>query len=405
MYATKESRTRIIPLVLYSMSKFQIVAKTLQNLEPILAKELEALGASKIKILKRAVSFEGSDETLYTVNLCSRVAICFLVPIHSCETKDEHELYKEIYDLPWEDIINPDKTISVDASISGPNFNHSQYVALKTKDAIVDRLRKKIGYRPDVDIRNPDFKINIHIRNAECTVSMDSTGQTLDKRGYRLDAGNAPLNEVLAAGMLLMSGWQGEKDLYDPMCGSGTFAIEAAMIASKTPPGLKRNFCFQNWFDYDYKLYIKIRDKLESQIIKPQCQIHASDLDKNMLSYVHQNAQRIGVHEYIIVNQSNFLDSKAKSESGIILLNPPYDQRLAVANVEAFYKNIGDTFKQAYPNHEAWIISSNKEALKKLGLKASFKTELNNGGTMCKVHQYEMYSGSRLSKHSNEIVE
>lgn len=379
------------------MSKYQIVAKTLQNLEELLSKELKSLGASKVKILKRAVSFEGTDELLYKCNLSSRLAISFLVPIHSAEVNDENDLYKEIYALPWEEIFNPEKTIAIDASISGPNFNHSQYVALKTKDAIVDRLRNKLGFRPDVDVRDPDFKVNIHIHNSSLTVSLDSSGRTLDKRGYRLDAGQAPLNEVLAAGMLYMAEWNGETTLYDPMCGAGTFSIEAAMIAAKIPPGINRDFCFQNWYDYDYKLFVKVKEDLISQITIPKEEIFASDLDSEMLTFVQENAERAGVDKYIKVEKLNFFNSTAKKESGVIFLNPPYDQRLRMEDVFAFYKQIGDTFKQAYPNHQGWIISSNNEALKKLGLKASFKTELNNGGTMCKVHKYDMYRGSKLA--------
>lgn len=380
------------------MSQYQIIAKTSHNLEPLLIKEIEDLGGSKVRRMKRAVSFYGDDEILYKANIKLRTAVNLLVPIEGFECRNEEELYDQIYEIEWDQIFTNNHTFSIDGTVSGEVFTHSKYIALKSKDAIVDRFRDRTGKRPDVDTYKPDIKINIHIQHMSCTVSLDASGPSLDKRGYRRIAGKAPMSELLATGMILMSNWTGNSTFYDPMSGSGTFGIEAAHIACNIYPALERNFCFENWPDFNEKLFQKIRQEIclekKDQI---NCEIFCADNSSSSIDYIHQNAKDAGVTKYIRVKQEDFFQSRALSESGIVFLNPPYNERLTLEDAGAYYKLIGDVLKNNYSNHDAWLISSNREAIKKLGLRPSFKNELNNGGTLCKVHKYELYKGSKLS--------
>lgn len=381
------------------MNQYQIIAKTSHNLEPLLIKEIEALGGTKIKKLKRAVSFYGDDEILYKANIKLRTAVNLLVPIEDFECRNEDELYDQIYEIAWNQIFTNNDTFSIDGTVSGEIFTHSKYIALKSKDAIVDRFRDRSGKRPDVDTYNPDFKINIHIQHTSCTVSLDATGPSLDKRGYRKIAGKAPMSEILAAGMILMSDWTGETTFYDPMSGSGTFGIEAAHIACNIYPALNRHFCFENWPDFDEKLFQKVRQEIHlERKDEIKCQIICADTSSSSIEYINQNAKDAGVSQLISVKQEDFFQSKAVSEKGIVFLNPPYNERLTLEDAGAYYKQIGDVLKNNYTDHDAWLISSNREAIKKLGLRPSFKNELNNGGTLCKIHKYELYKGSKLTQ-------
>jgi putative N6-adenine-specific DNA methylase len=375
------------------MAIYEQVATTLKGLEEVLADEIFELGGQDIEVLKRAVRFNGSDEILYKANLKLRTALRVLVPIYSFIAENEHDLYREIHEYPWENLMDNRNTFAIDAIVSGTTFTHSQYVALKTKDAIVDRFRNKTGERPSIDTKNPDLKINIHVNRQEISVSLDSTGISLDRRGYRTNANEAPINEALAAGIILLSGWDKKAPFLDPMAGSGTFSIEAAYIAANIPPGINRSFAFERWPDFNERLFDRVYDELKNQIVDPECKFFCSDITTESLGIIANNASNAGVEEYIQVKEADFFESSPSTENGFIFLNPPYGERLSLDNIKDFYERIGDTLKQQYAGFEAWIISSDHVALKVLGLRADKKIDLMNGGLDARLQQYKMFEG------------
>lgn len=375
------------------MAIYEQVATTLKGLEEVLADEIFELGGQDIEVLKRAVRYNGSDEILYKANLKLRTALRVLVPIYSFIAENEQDLYREIHEYPWENLMDNRNTFAIDAIVSGTTFTHSQYVALKTKDAIVDRFRNKTGERPSIDTKNPDLKINIHVNRQEISVSLDSTGISLDRRGYRTNANEAPINEALAAGIILLSGWDKKAPFLDPMAGSGTFSIEAAYIAANIPPGINRSFAFERWPDFNERLFDRVYDELKNQIVDPECKFFCSDITTESLGIIANNASNAGVEEYIQVKEEDFFESSPSTENGFIFLNPPYGERLSLDNIKDFYERIGDTLKQQYAGFEAWIISSDHVALKVLGLRADQKIDLMNGGLDARLQQYKMFEG------------
>jgi putative N6-adenine-specific DNA methylase len=342
------------------MQKYEIVATTLMGFENLLIDELRSFGAENMEKLRRAIRFVGDDELLYKANMLSRTAIRFLVPIDDFIAENETELYNNAKSFPWEKVLHLNQTFSIDATISGNHFSNSHYVALKVKDAIADRFREKKGKRPDVGKDNPDIVINIHITGSEVVISLDSTGVSLDRRGYRIKSNEAPINEILAAGIILISGWNAELPFYDPMAGSGTFSIEAALIGTKTPPNLNRSFCLQNWRDFDSALFNKVKAELKSQIIEPDLKIFARDILPKNLEIIAENAELAGMDEYINLKKADFFETEPTTENGIVFLNPPYGERMKMDDVFDFYSRIGDTLKQKYAGFEAWMISSDK---------------------------------------------
>ena len=376
---------------------FKMVAKTLFGLEELLAKELRQLGASGIEIGTRNVSFEGDTGFMYKANLCCRTAIKILKPITAFNIFTEEDLYKKIYDIPWEQYMEVKGTLAVNATVFSDVFTHSQYIALKTKDAIVDRFRDREGVRPDVDLDHPTLRINIHIDRNICTVSLDSSGESLHKRGYKLESTLAPINEVLAAGMLMLSGWTGQCDFLDPMCGSGTILAEAAMIACNIPPNLNRDeFGFETWPDFDVDLYEKIEEAALRKVRDFHFKIHGFDTDPVAVTKAKENIKNANLQEFIEIKKQDFFESKKESDRSLYLVfNPPYDERISVNDVEVFYSSIGNTLKHHYPGSQAWIITSNLEALKFVGLRPSRKIKLFNGKLEAKFVRYEMYAGSR----------
>lgn len=375
------------------MAIYEQVATTLKGLEEVLADEIFELGGQDIEVLKRAVRYNGSDEILYKANLKLRTALRVLVPIYSFIAENEQDLYREIHEYPWENLMDNRNTFAIDAIVSGTTFTHSQYVALKTKDAIVDRFRNKTGERPSIDTKNPDLKINIHVNRQEISVSLDSTGISLDRRGYRTNANEAPINEALAAGIILLSGWDKKAPFLDPMAGSGTFSIEAAYIAANIPPGINRSFAFERWPDFNERLFDRVYDELKNKIVDPECKFFCSDITTESLGIIANNASNAGVEEYIQVKEADFFESSPSTENGFIFLNPPYGERLSLDNIKDFYERIGDTLKQRYAGFEAWIISSDHVALKVLGLRADQKIDLMNGGLDARLQQYKMFEG------------
>jgi putative N6-adenine-specific DNA methylase len=379
------------------LQNLPLVATTLKGLENVLAQEIKSLGGQNIIIGKRAVNFEGSEKLVYKANLMLRTALRILMPLDNFEAETEDELYKAIYDYPWEDLFEINQTFAIDTTVSGSYFNHSKYVALKAKDAIVDRFRDLYGRRPSIDKDHPDIKINIHVNQQEVSVALDSSGQSLDKRGYRRSSNEAPIYEVLAAGILLMTGFSTKTPLYDPMAGSGTFSIEAALIASNTPPGLNRKFAFEKWLDFNQALFnevkAEVKAEVQKEIVNCEPQIFARDLLSENIDIIASNAENAGMDEFINLKKEDFFLSTPSHDSGIVLINPPYGERLKLDQSIAFYKRIGDTLKQNYAGFEAWVISSNLEAIKFLGLKTNQKIDLNNGGLDARLQHYSLFKG------------
>ena len=375
---------------------FKMVAKTLFGFEEILAKELGDLGALDVKKGMRMVSFEGDNGFMYKANLACRTAIKILKPIHSFSVKNEDDLYKGIYKIDWSKYLNETHTFAIDATLLSEHLNHSKYIALKTKDAIADQFRDRIGLRPNVDIDTPDLRINIHINQSECTVSLDSSGASLHLRGYKTDTNVAPINEVLAAGLLLLAGWDGQCDFLDPMCGSGTILIEAAMIACNIPANINRmEFACERWADYDNALFETIKESLLKKTREFKYKIKGYDIDFTAIKKSKINIHNAYLEEYIDVVHEDFFDSKKENEGKLfILMNPPYDERISI-RTEEFYSDIGNTLKRNYTHTDAWMITANLEALKYVGLKPLPKIKVYNGNLEAKLVRYEIYEGSR----------
>jgi putative N6-adenine-specific DNA methylase len=384
------------------MENYDIIVKTQHGLEGVLAKEIEHLGGKNIEILSRAVVFEGNDELLYKANYCLRTALRVLKPIASVTATDEEFYYKKLRHIAWEDYFALDKTFAVDAVVSGRIFTHSKYAALKAKDAIADRFRDKTGQRPSVETENPDLRIHIHINENKITVALDSTGKSLDRRGYRLDRTQAPINEVLAAGIVLLAGYDGSQDFYDLMCGSGTFSIEAAMIAANIPPGIAREFAFEKWRDFNAELWEKVKKDAEEAQTEPTGNIFASDNSRQAVDASRANIERAAVDEWVMCSKKDFFEVVPKNQGGIVVLNPPYGERMTPKNIQQLYENIGAHLKNDFQGCEAWVISSDFDALQRIGLAAKSKIKLFNGALECKLHQYELYKGSRNFTQDSE---
>ena len=377
-------------------NNFKMVAKTLFGFEELLAKELTQLGAQSVKIGVRHVSFVGDKGFMYKANIGIRTAIKILKPISTFKVINETELYNKINALPWENYLKSDGTLAVGATLNGDTFTHSQYVALKTKDAIVDRFRDQTGERPNVDLRFPDLKIDIHIDRHFCTVSLDSSGESLHKRGYKIATNIAPINEVLAAGLVMLSGWDGQSDFMDPMCGSGTVLVEAAMIACNIPPNLMRNeFGFERWEDWDVDLFEKIEESLLSKTRDFHHKIIGFDKSPSAVEKAIQNVENSKLDDFIYIKHEDFFKTQKGGDAHLhMVFNPPYGERLDI-DMESFYGSIGSTLKHKYPGTNAWMISSNMEALKHIGLRPSRKIKLFNAKLEAKFVKYEMYQGTK----------
>ncbi|WP_348676968.1 THUMP domain-containing protein [Flavobacterium coralii] len=380
-----------------------MIAKTLFGFEEILAKELLQLGAQNIETGVRMVSFKGDKGFMYKANLALRTALKILKPIHSFRLFNEQQLYKGIQAVDWSNYLSADQSFVVDVTLHSDNFNHSQFVALKTKDAIVDQFREKYGRRPNIDKDFPDLRINVHIHKEQCSVALDTSGNSLHHRGYRTATNIAPINEVLAAGMLLLSGWDGQGDFLDPMCGSGTILAEAAMIACNIPANINRKeFAFEKWNDWDNDLFDKIVDSLMSKTREFHYTIKGFDKAPSAVEKAKDNIKNANLDEYVTITRDNFFESEKETLGPLhILFNPPYGERLDI-DMERFYREIGDTLKQGYPGTNAWFITANLEALKFVGLKPSRKIKLFNGKLEARLVKYEMYEGSKKAKFQEQ---
>lgn len=381
---------------------YNMLAQTLHGLEEVLEKELKVLGAMDVKKGNRAVSFRGDKGFMYKANLWLRTALRILKPIHHFRAYrlDEQELYKRLSKINWSDYMTIDDTFSIDTAVHSTHFPHTKFPALKAKDAIVDQFREKTGMRPDVNTENPDITIHLHIRENECTISLNSSGDHLYKRGYRSATNEAPLNEVLAAGMIALSEWPGHGNFIDPMCGSGTILIEAAMIGCNIPAGIHReHFGFMNWQDFDQDLWEKILDVSLNKEKNFFGKIIGYDTNARTIDKAEQNIVNALFEDIIEVHHADFFDTKKPENEYAtqLVFNPPYGERLKV-DTNALYSLIGDTLKTHYQDSNAWMITSDLDALKNVGLRPSRKIKLYQGKMECRFVKYEMYKGSKKAK-------
>ncbi|CAI8291270.1 MAG: Ribosomal RNA large subunit methyltransferase L [Bacteroidota bacterium] len=376
---------------------FPMVAKTLFGFEEILAKELKQLGAQSVQTGVRNVSFVGDIGFMYKANLCLRTALRILKPIGKRSISSEQDVYKVMLDIPWEDYMTNDHTFAIRATVMMQKAQNSMYVAQKAKDGLVDRFRNRTGSRPSVDKDFPDLSIHLYVTDRFLEVSLDSSGASLHQRGYRTATNIAPINEVLAAGILLHSGWNGDTNFLDPMCGSGTLLIEAAMIACNIPPSLNRKeFAFQKWLDWNNALYTKIEESALKKVREFPHSIIGYDKAPSAIRKAQQNVQNANLSEFVTISQNDFFHTQKEQEEKPLhmVFNPPYGERLII-DVDAFYKRIGDTLKQSYAGTNAWFITSNLEAIKSVGLRPSRKIKLFNGKLESKLVKYELYSGTK----------
>ena len=373
--------------------EFELIAKTFMGLEPVLAEELTQLGANNVQIGRRMVSFTGDKEMMYRANFQLHTAIRVLKPIKHFKARSAEEVYDEVQKIKWDDILDVKKTFSVDSVVYSEEFRNSRFVTYKVKDAIVDWFREKLGTRPNISVSNPDIRLNIHIAEDKATLSLDSSGESLHRRGYRQEQVEAPLNEVLAAGMILMTGWKGECDLIDPMCGSGTIAIEAALIARNISPGVfRKEFAFEKWNDFDQELFDRIYND-DSQEREFEHHIYGYDIDMKAVNTAAFNVRAAGMTKDITIAQKDFKDFEQPAEKSIIVMNPPYGERISTPNLLGTYKMIGERFKKAFAGNEAWVLSYREECFEQIGLKPSIKIPVFNGSLECEFRKYVMFDG------------
>jgi len=376
---------------------FKMLAKSLYGFESVLARELRNLGAQDVREGVRNVKFTGDKGFMYKANLALRTAIRILVPIHTFKLYNEDDLYNNLLKVKWENYFDVNKTFAINSAVHSDNFTNSHYVSLKSKDAIVDYFRRKYQNRPNIDIKHPDVLFNIHIQKDTCTVSLDSSGDSLHKRGYKGETNIAPINEVLAAGLVLLTGYDGTQHFIDPMCGSGTILIEAAMIANNIPVNINRpEFAFEKWNDFDEDLFELIHDSLLKKVRNSTQKIIGFDKAPSAIRKAMNNVANASLEEFITIERQNFFDTvKPVEGKTIVLFNPPYGERLEI-NVPAFYKEIGNSLKQHYTDTNAWFITSDfTTGLKSVGLRTSKKIKVYNGKLECRFVKYEMYKGSK----------
>ena len=377
---------------------FYMLAKTMYGLEEILADELKNLGAQNIKIQNRAVSFKGDTGFMYKANLNLRTCLRVLKPIQTFQAHNEKELYKNILKIDWEKYLTTESTFATHATTNSEVFNHSKYASLLVKDGIADYFRNKYDKRPNVDPENPDLTINLHINKHTCTVSLDSSGESLHKRGYKLDTIIAPMNEVLASGLILLSGWNKQDNFHDPMCGSGTLLIEAAMIAYNIPANIFRNkFGFESWKDFDSELFEKIKDVSLDKEVDFKGTITGGDNFQKAIRISRKNIENALMFENIKVKNEDFFETSIK-ENSFVIFNPPYGERIELG-INEFYEKVGDSLKNNYKNCTVWIISSDLENMKMIGLKPTKKINLMNANLKCSFREFKIYVGSKKSKY------
>lgn len=387
------------------MNEFELIAKTFMGLEPVLAKELTQMGANNVQIGRRMVSFSGDKEMMYRANFQLHTAIRILKPIARFKARSADEVYDEIKKIDWSQYIEKGKTFSVDSVVYSEEFRNSRFVTYKVKDAIVDQFRENTGTRPNISVSNPDIRLNIHIAEENATLSLDSSGESLHRRGYRQESVEAPLNEVLAAGMILMTGWQGDTDFIDPMCGSGTLLVEAALIAHNMSPGIfRKEFAFEKWPDFDADLFDKVYndDSAEREF---NHHIYGYDIDMKAVNTARLNVRAAGLTKDITVDCADFKDFVKPTEKSLMVTNPPYGERISTPNLLNTYKMIGERLKHAFMGNEAWVLSYRQECFEAIGLKPSIKIPVYNGSLECEFRKYAIFDGTMKDfRHEGGIV-
>ncbi len=375
--------------------EFEMIAKTFRGLEEVLATELVNLGANNVEIQRRAVSFTGDKAFMYKANLHLRTASRILKPIASFQANNPDEVYEQVKKITWSDYMAVDATFSIDSTVYSEEFRHSKFVAYRVKDAIVDWFKESSGDRPSVRLDNPQFMFNIHIAENRCTLSLDSSGESLHKRGYRIAQNEAPLNEVLAAAMLLMAGWKGQTNFVDPMCGSGTLLIEAALIALNIPPGIYRSsFGFEKWNDFDSELFDTIYNDDSAE--RPfNFKIYGSDISLRSIKISEQNVKSSGLGKYIELQAKSIKDLEPQVENCLLVTNPPYGERITSDDIFGLYAALGTTLKHKFAGNTCWVISSHEECLDKIGLRPTERIRLLNGSLDCWYCHYEIFAGKR----------
>ena len=410
----QKNRGKVVTDAATPREKFKMVAKTMVSLEEVLADELREMGAENVTVLNRAVEFEGDMRLLYRANYSCRTALAILKPFAEFDANDDQELYDQVYKIRWEKILDCDCTFMIDSTTSGEVFTHSYYAALKTKDAIVDRFRRNFGKRPSIDTEQPDYKFNLHIRDSHITLLMNASGDSLHKRGYRQGVGIAPINEVLAAGLLKLAGWDkalqakpADLNFYDPMCGSGTMLIEAAMMANSIPAQYYRGnkFGFMRWKEFNLGEWKSVKNEEDRKIgsLDFEGEIWGNDIDEQVIQQCEKNLEYTKLHHDVMLHIGDFADQEPPEGKTLIVTNPPYGERIKVEDLNAMYEKLGDTFKQRYGGDcDVWLITSDFEAMKHIGLHPSRKIPVQNGSLDCRFLHFELYDGSKKAKYQQD---
>ena len=403
----EKNRGKVVTGTSAPREKFKMVAKTMVSLEEVLADELREMGAENVTVLNRAVEFEGDMRLLYRANYCCRTALAIMKPFAEFDANDDQELYDQVYKIRWEKILDCDCTFMIDSTTSGEVFTHSYYAALKTKDAIVDRFRRNFGKRPSIDTEQPDYKFNLHIRDNHITLLMNASGDSLHKRGYRQGVDIAPINEVLAAGLLKLAGWKCDCNFYDPMCGSGTMLIEAAMMANNIPAQYYRGnrFGFMRWKEFNLGEWKSVKNEEDRKIgaLDFEGEIWGNDIDEQVIQQCEKNLEYTKLHHDVMLHIGDFADQEPPEGKTLIVTNPPYGERIKVEDLNAMYEKLGDTFKQRYGKDcDVWLITSDFEAMKHIGLHPSRKIPVQNGSLDCRFLHFELYDGSKKAKYQQD---
>jgi putative N6-adenine-specific DNA methylase len=382
--------------------EFTMIAKTMAGLEDVLAEELIKLGANNLETGKRMVSFDGDLALLYKANIHCRTALRILRPVFEFKAKNTDEIYKKVKAMNWYEHLTEDSTFAIDAITFSDLFTHSKFVAYRVKDAIADYFMQKTGKRPSVDTKDPDLLVNFHVAHDKCTLSFDSSGESLHKRGYRVAQTEAPLNEVLAAGMILKTGWRGESDFVDPMCGSGTLLIEAAMIAMNVPPGIyRRSFAFEKWKNFNAGLFETLYND-DSGEREFKHKIYGSDISPEAIGIAAKNIKSAGLERHINLKVKPFEKyTQAPAEKGTLVTNPPYGERIKPEDLAGLYEMTGERLKHVFTGYSAWVLGYKKECLDRIGLKPSRKIQLVNGSLQCEFRGYDIFAGKKYNSEKD----
>jgi len=376
------------------MQSQRYFATCARGIEPVLAGELRDLEAGSVEEGRGGVHFSGAQTLLYRANLWLRTAIRVLAPILEARVESPDELYDAVRTVDWTRYLTPQHTLAVDCNVRDSRITHSKYAALKTKDAICDQFNERLGCRPSVDVEQPMVGLNLHIYRDQAVLSLDSSVASLHKRGYRPILTRAPLNEALAAALILLSGWRGATAFADPLCGSGTLPIEAAWIATRRPPGLtRRRFGFQGWLDFDVNLWLELRDQARRGVRKElPAPIVASDVRRDAIMFSRNNAKAAGVGHLLSFETKDVRDFVPPAGApGTIICNPPYGERMGEASdLKGLYRTLGEVFRQRCAGWRVFVFAGNAQLARAIGLSPVEQMPLFNGKIPCRLLRYDL---------------